>query len=250
MAIFFGIVFLGIAAGLFYAGRSQKDKATSMAATETSTAQLLGEIHKNILETLDAESLNQRCEIKGVIECDTPLTAPLSGKQCVAYAQMVTRQYEEEVTETDSDGNTETKTQRGHETVETTDQRVNFWVRDETGRTVVDPTEAELDMKQTGENYENEPDTLWSTNRRRTLGHTTTEHALEVGAEVYILGFLVDMQGQPVVARSRAGNERFLISWRREEELTSAAEGSRRGFEIGAYVCAALGVILLITGFL
>jgi hypothetical protein len=250
MAVFFGILFLGIAGGLFYAARNQKGKATSMAATETSTAQLLGDIHKNIVETLDAESLNERCEVKGVVECDAPLTAPLSDKPCVAYKKLVTRQYEEEVTETDSDGKQETKTQRGHETVESNDQRVNFWVRDETGRIMVDPTDAELDMQQTDERYDDERDSAWSTNRRRTLGHTTTEHALEVGTEVYILGFLVDVQGQPAITRPRTGKERFLISWRREEELSQAAEGSSRNFEIGAYVCAGLGVVLLIMGFL
>lgn len=251
-----GIIAIAVAIGLFFAARSHKGQAAIIAATETSTHQLLSEIHSNVVNSLGADALNQRCEIKGIIECDEPLSAPLSGTSCVAYRQVVSREYEEERTEMNQ-GKRETKVQRSSETVEDNDQRVKFWVRDATGRTLVDPIEARIDMKETGERYqsaeeaESDPSIFarvtTGTANRRTLGYRTRELTLGMGVEVYILGYAVDFQGQPMVARSRDKEGDFLISWKSEQELQRSAESSSRNFEIASYVVGALGLLLIVA---
>lgn len=245
--IIFGAIALVIAGILVFVARGQQHKLTTMSAAETYTAELLGELHQRIVSSLGSEALQQQCEVTGTIECEKPLKAPLSGIKCVAYTHTVTREYEEEVTETDKDGKRETRTQRGSETVESQDHRVNFWVRDATGRTLVDPTDAELDLPSTDERFEDADDTR--RRGRRTLGYQYREHALAVGKQVYVLGYAVDAQGQPCIARHPAkSNAKYLISWRSERELTRSAESGQRMANIAAIVSGVAGVVLIVIG--
>lgn len=244
--IIFGVIALIIAVILVFVARGQQRRLATMSAAETYTAELLGELHQRIVPTLGAEALQQQCELAGTIECDKPLTAPLSGTRCVAYTQRVTREYEEEVTETDDKGRRTTRTRRGSETVESHDKHVTFWVRDSTGRTAVDPRGAELDLPETEERFEKASD---GRGRRRTLGYRHEEHALAVGKQVYILGYAVDCQGQPRVARHpRDDKARFLISWRSEQELMRSAASGQRTANLGALGLGILGVVLVVIG--
>ena len=92
-----GIILLIIAAVCFFFARSQAGKLQAMNAADTYTAQLLKDIHGQVTGSLGAEALAQQCELEGMIECDTPLTAPLSATACVAYTRTVTREYEEQL---------------------------------------------------------------------------------------------------------------------------------------------------------
>src|SRR5262245_36022557 len=114
----FGILLLIVAASCYFIARSQSGKLQAMNATDTYSAQELRALHSQITSSLGADALAQACELEGVIECDTPLTTLLSRTACVAYTRTVTREYEEDVTETDQDGKTQTYTRRGGETVE------------------------------------------------------------------------------------------------------------------------------------
>jgi hypothetical protein len=248
MSILGGILII-VAVILFFVARGQKAKSTAMLVTETSTAQLLHDIHERIVSSVGADALTEQVELAGVVECDTPLKAPLSNTNCVAYRYVVTREYEEDVTETDDEGNRTTETQRGSETVQSDDQRVQFWVRDDSGRVRIDPTGAELDLKQTGEDYDKEHDVGYG--QRRTTGYQKQEHALAMGTQIYVLGCAVDFQGEPMVTRHPTDRSaKFLISWRSERELTAMAEGGSRNLNIAAGVTGALGVVLLLVGFL
>src|SRR5215211_7514205 len=122
--IFFGILFLAIALGCFFAARGQSSQLRAMSAADTFSSQELQELYNRVVPTLGGEALAQVCEVAGAIEADVALSAPLSGQACVAYIRTVTREYEEDVSSTDSDGKTTTTVTRRSETVENNQQRV------------------------------------------------------------------------------------------------------------------------------
>ena len=245
--IFFGILFLAIAIGCFFAARGQSRQLRAMSVADTFTSQMLQELYNRVVPTLGGEALAQVCEVAGTIEADAALSAPLSGKACVAYTRTVTREYEEDVASTDSSGKTTTTVARRSETVENNQQRVRFFVRDATGRVLIDPEQANLDMIETTNRFD--PAEPKPAERTRTLGYRYQEQALPFGTQVYVLGSVVDSGGQPMIARSpRDRKQRFMVSRRSERELTTAATGAARWLYYTAGGTGAVGLVLLVLG--
>ncbi len=245
MTILGGILLI-VAVILFFVARSQASRLHAMNAAETYTAQLLNEIHTKVTTDLDTAAFAQPCEVEGVIEADAALTGPLSNETCVAYTRIVTREYEEEVTEEDDEGKRETRMERGSERVESEDRRVNFWVRDATGRVLINPEGANLDMVETADRYEDAP-SGWG--KSRTLGYRYVEKALLPGTKVYILGCAVDFQGQPIIAQHpKDSKQHFFVSRKSERELAQSAAGTSRNLYYFSGVMGALGLVLLVIG--
>jgi hypothetical protein len=246
--IFFGIVLLLVSIGCYFAARAQAGRLRAIDATDTFTAQMLQELYSRVVPSLGGEALAQPCEVTGTIETDTPLTAPLSNSACVAYSYQVSREFEEDVTTTDSQGKTTTETQQRSETASSDERRTRFFVRDATGRVLIDPEEAEIDLADSGARFD--PAKTATLTRTRTLGHRHSEQSLAVGTQVYILGCVVDGQGQPMIARSpKDGKQKFLISRRSERELAGAAASAARNWYYGAAGSGALGVVLVFASF-
>lgn len=242
-----GILLLIIAVACYFIARSQSGKLQAMNATDTYTAQELHDLYTQITSSLGVDALAQPAEVEGIIECDEPLITSLSRTACVAYTRSVTREYEEDVTETDQQGKTTTRTQRGSETIESEERHTHFWVRDATGRTLIDPEAADLDLVETSNHFD--PAASPGRGRTRTLGQRLVEQALPVGTRVYVLGCAVDQQGQPVIARNpRDSKARFLISRKTERELAQSAASWSRNLRYTAYGSGALGVVLLVIG--
>lgn len=245
--VFGGILLLIVAVVSYFIARGQAGKLQAMNATDTYTAQMLSELHSRVTTSLGADALAQACEVEGVIECDAPLSAPLSKTACVAYTYTVTREYEEDVTSKDSEGKTSTRTDRNSETLESEDRRANFWVRDATGRTLVVPEGADLDLVETSNRFEAAPTLGYS--RRRDLGRRSVEQALAVGTRVYILGCAVDYQGQPAIGSSpKDSNARFMISRRTERELAQSAASWSRNLYYLAAGSGVVGLLLVVIG--
>lgn len=246
--IFIGVILLIVAVICFFIYRSESSKLRAMSATDTYTAQLLKDLHTRVVGTLGSDALAQACEVEGIIECSTPLTGPISKKPSVAYTYQVTREYEEEVTSRDSDGKTTRKTERGSETITSEDRRTNFWVRDATGQILVNPEGADLDLIEMANRFEDEPAQTMA--RRRTLGKRMTERALPVGTKVYILGFAVDHEGQPMITRDPRGKGLFIVSRKSERELMQSAESWSRNLRYVTIGSGVLGVLLVIIDLL
>jgi hypothetical protein len=245
--IFFGILFIVIAIGCFFAARGQSGRLRAMSAADTFSSQMLQELYNQVVPTLGGEALAQVCEVAGVIEADAALSAPLSGKACIAYTRTVTREYEEDVTSTDSEGKTSTTVARHSETVENNQQRMRFFVRDTTGRVLIDPEQANLDLIETTNRFD--PAQSKPGERTRTLGYRYQEQALPIGAQVYVLGCAVDGGDQPMIARSpRDLKQPFMISRRSERELTTAATSAARKLYYVAGGSGVVGLVLLILG--
>jgi hypothetical protein len=245
--VFIGILFILVAVALFFAYRNQQAKLRAIGATETSSAALLTQIHQQIVGSVGGDALAQVSEVSGVIECDTPLRGPVSGQALVAYRYSVSREYEEPVTRTNSEGKAETKIERGSETIESADKRTTFWLRDETGRVMVDPEGAEIEeMQELANRFEEANDPGLA--RRRNLGKRSRESGLPVGVRVFIFGTAIDRGGQLVIARGPKRDARFLITRKSERELVESGEGSARTLRLLAIVSGVIGVLSLIYG--
>ena len=245
--IIFGIILLLVAAGCWFAARGQVGRLRAINAADTFTAQMLLELYNRVVPALGGEALAQPCEVAGTIEADAPLIAPLSNTACVAYTYQVMREYEEDVTTTDSNGKTTTETQQRSETASSDERRTRFFVRDATGRVLIDPADAELDLIDSGTRFD--PAQQTTLTRTRTLGHRHKEQSLAVGTPVYILGCVVDGQGQPMIARSpKDHKQKFIISRRSERELAASAASAARYWYYGAAGAGALGLVLLVIG--
>lgn len=246
MLFVFAIILIGVAVICFFLARSERTKARAVQQTDTYQVQLLQQLHQRVRDTLGAEALAEQCEVAGVIESAAPLTAPLSRTPCVAYRYVVTREYEEEVSHTDSEGKTTTEMRRAAETVSSEERHTEFWVRDPTGRVLVDPERAEIDYASSGERYDQAHD---RGRRTRTLGHRHREESLAVGAQVFVHGCAIDRGGALVIAGNpRDDDQRFFISRSSEQELLRSAESSARLLVWVAAGSGALGLFLLVLG--
>jgi hypothetical protein len=247
--IFFGIVLLIVAVICFFAARGQSGRLRAMNAADTFTAQMLADLHGRVVASVGGDALCQPCEVAGTIDSDAPLRGPVSGTPCVAYVHTVTREYEEDVTSMDSEGKPKTETLRRSETLETNERRARFFVRDPTGRALVDPDGAELDLVDSGNRYDAAQPKAGE--RTRTLGYRHQERSLAIGAPIYVLGCAVDAGGQPAIARGpRDKKLKFLVSRTSERELASSAASSARWFYYATAGSGALGVVLLMLGLL
>lgn len=258
--MFGGIVLLIIAAVCYFFGRGQKNKLDSMNATDMYSSQMLTDLHQKVVQNLGGEALAETCEVEGVIECEVPLTAPLSGTPCVAYTLAVMREYEEDVTRTDANGVKTTSVQKSSESVESNTHKVDFWVRDETGRTLVRPEQADLDLVQTKEHFQpfaangtvldlgflKIPLPRGDGGRRRTIGYRSTETILETGIRVYVLGCASDYNGQPAIAYNERKKNKFIVSRRTERDLANSAAQWSRNLYFAASGTGLLGVLLVI----
>lgn len=242
--IFFGFILLAVAVGCYFGGRSQAGQLRTISATDTYSAQMAQDLFSQVVPTLGAEALAQACEVAGVIEAEPPLSAPLSGAPCVAYSLQVSREYEADVTTTDSNGAKKTTTERRSDTVESREQKVRFYVRDATGRVLVDAEGAELDLAGSIDRTDVPP----AHAPARTLGYRRVERMLPVGAQVYIMGTIVANAGTPMVARDPRGKHKFLISRRSEQELISDAKSAARWFYYAAGGAGGVGLVLLFVG--
>ncbi|HEU5086684.1 MAG TPA: E3 ubiquitin ligase family protein [Roseiflexaceae bacterium] len=242
--IVFGIILLVVGGLLFMVSRNEKSKLAAMTAADTYTTQMLADLHQRVTAGVGADALAQPVEVAGTIECDTPLTGPVSGKPCVAYTYTVSREYEEDVTEKNDEGKTVTTTKKSSETEKHESQRVPFYIRDDAGRVLLLPDGAELDMLSAGERFDHPAS---SGGRVRTLGWRHTEKALPVGTRVFVLGTAVDHQGAPAIAKNPKGGQ-FIVSRKTEQELASDTQGSAKGFNIAAIVSAAIGLVLVVVG--
>jgi hypothetical protein len=245
--IIFGIIFLIVAAGCFFAARGQARRLQAINAADTFSTQIILDLYNRVVPTLGGEALAQPCEVAGLIEADAPLAGPLSNTACVAYTHTVTREYEEDVTTTDQQGKITTETEQHSETVENDDRRVKFYVRDAAGRVLIDPTDAELDLVDSGTRFD--PATRTPAARTRTLGHRHQEQSLAVGTQVYILGCVVDGQGQPMISCGpESAKQRFIVSRRGERELANAAASAARNWYYATAGSSVLGLLLLLFG--
>lgn len=157
-------------------------------------------------------------EVVGTIECDAPLQAPYSEKLCVAYDYVVNEESERHIGRRGMRRGREIE----HHSTDLQDQRVpRFYIHDATGRLAVDTAGARLDLLETVARYEEfaglhgSEREIWREERALLLGH-----------RAYVLGYVADDGGQPVLrGHPRDAARRVLVSYRDERSFAAAVRG-------------------------
>lgn len=143
--------------------RDLRKQFAYFSSVERYTIAELEDLHRRAMATQGAGSFHRRCWVGGIVECDEPLVGPFSGKACVAYRLVEVQ-----------------PTSEGENYAEYQAQRVPFWLRDDTGRVLVDPRHGALNLPMS---------TTGSGQGRQA------EQALKVGQHIYVLGSVFDENG-------------------------------------------------------
>jgi hypothetical protein len=231
-----GALLLLVAAFCVTAALRGEDRLLAILDTPTSSALDIQAIHRN------NGAYGQACEVAGVVECDASLSGPLSEQACVAYSHMLTWEEWGKPGLFDKRSGTSDLVYRSGGT-EFDDRRApTFWVRDASGRVLVDPINAELDLQEIDARYE-VVTSGYGDSERRTRRE---EKGLPLGQPVYVLGYLGERQGQPVIQRHVGDpSKKFLISYRSEQALTRANRLRAAVFYFVAGISGSAGVLLI-----
>src|SRR5215213_11508078 len=231
-----GGLLLLIAAFCTAAALRGEDRLLAILDTPTSSALDIQAIHRN------NGAYGQACEVTGVIECDASLSGPLSGQMCVAYSHMLAWEEWGKPGIFDKRSGTSDLVYRTGGT-EFDDRRApTFWVCDASGRVLVDPINAELDLQPIDSRYE-VVTSGYGDSERRTRRE---EHGLPLGQSVYVLGYLGERQGQPIIQRHVSdSSKKFLISYRSEQALTRVNRLRAAAFYFVAGISGSAGVLLI-----
>lgn len=236
-----GVVLLVAAVVCAVLGWRRESGVLAIQDARTLTTAEVAERHR--YATHGAARFGEPVEICGVIECDTPLRAPYSETVCVAFDFTHIEEREQHVRGRGM--------RRGYE-IETygrdnhSRRAPRFWVNDGRGRVAVDPAGASLDMLETVARYESY--TGIGDNEREIWRQ---EWALPVGQRVYLLGYLLDDQGQPLIGRHPLDQGRpFLISHRDEAAFARSLRGRSYLFYLAGGLSGGLAVALMAVALL
>lgn len=263
-----GAVAFAIAGILLFLRRGQRDRLLEIKATRTSTARELAELSRDVADSMgQAGAFNQVSEVKGVVQCDSPLTSEISKQPCAYYSMTVSRRYQETYHEHDSQTNRQVRrTREGEESVSSNTQSVRFCVQDATGRIAVDPSGASIDAVKAVDRFEPGESLgaggtlsfgafsislgagLLGQEGRRTLGYHFQESVLPLGRPVYVLGEASDSTGSLMIQHPREKGKKFIISMKSEEELVRSAESAISWMLYGAVALAVVGLVLVAVG--
>lgn len=240
-----------------------KDKLLDIKATATSSAKDLIDLEKSIAEEIGPGGLAQLTELRGAARCEEPLTGEISGELCVYYSSSVQERYEEQYTETDSQGRVQHKTRTGSAQVSGNVQSVRFLIDDGSGSVAVEPAGANIDGRKVVDRYEpcqTGRTTIqigsfsipvgMSSAGRRILGYQFSETVIPVGAQVYVIGEATDKDGTLRVQRPSEKGRPFILSMKSKEEITRSKQSGITWMLAGAIVAAVGGAALLIAGIL
>jgi len=259
-----GIVLLVAAVVFFLIRQSQATKLAQVMSAETLTCAGVERFCKDMGEPV-GPSAGPQIGVKGTIEPKTALKAELSAQDCVCFKTQVERQWEEERWEDDPNEKSgrRLKTHTGTETVANNERLEPFYVRDTSGRVLVDPQGADIDWVKSVDRFEKgEPQAgafmlggvsiqiggvqLGGT-QRKTLGYRYHEWVLPAGRSVYVLGGATLRSGEPCLQRPAEPGRRFLVSTKSEEQIIASARTAILWLGILAGVCGAAGIALILA---
>ncbi len=220
LLLLFGAIMLW---GVWDEGRKKED----VKFLPTSSIGSLLTIHSNIRDNQREAlmTLFERCKISGIIDASESDEAAYE-RQPVLYKTRIKQK------------NTSGKIVQTHSNE---DWQSKFWVRDDTGRMLVDPLGATIE--------------LFRPQTTETKQEIRTERALRVGQPVCIMGWLTDFHGQPIIANkgSTEGgvvNAHYVITWRSPQALIEETSSTILALKILGPISVLLGSILIALGFM
>lgn len=265
--LIFGVVFIVAGAVCFYLKRSEEGTLMALSLTETYEVAKLKQLSQEINAEIGKGSFKQLVEVRGKIECDSPLCADISKEPCVYYKCNVRAEYEEEYFEEDPQTkNRVRKIRKEYETLSDINRDTYFYVNDGTGKIKINPAGAEIDCIKSVDRFEPATsfsgsrlsigdffldlgnDFLRSYERRRILGYHITEELFSLNKNVFVLGEISDSMGELMIGRSTEKNGRFIITNKSEDELRRESESGVKTYDIISKVCFVVGIIMVIYG--
>lgn len=237
--LLFAVIFLVVGGVLLYFRRSTQQQSALMSQTSTSNASDVSGLSPGTL-----------VEVKGTLRCEEPLTSEMAGERCAYYSATVTREYVEE-DHNDNDSGSD----RRSEVLSQVERFAPFTVEDESGRVAVNAEGAEMDVRQVVDRFERDADSGFSLggirinfgDSERTIGYRYKESLLPVDRPVYVLGTVQD-NGEIGAPPDRDKQQRFVVSYRSEEDLGRSLVKNVFWLGIGAIGAFVLGVLLLGIG--
>jgi E3 Ubiquitin ligase len=259
--IILGLIMIALGVLLLLLRRRTQARLRAITATPTSAIGEVLRLHQESAGARGAGSVGQLVEVTGMIQCDAPLTAELSGEPCVYYHMSVEERYEEQYEERDAQGRPQLRTRTDSTTVASTTQSTRFWVEDESGRIRVEPGDAEIQPQEALNRYEPFQDgammlrvgafsvALGTPAAGRTvLGHTYRESLLPLHRRVYIIGEAGDNDGALCIRKPGEQGQPFIVSLKSEEEIVSSGESSMGWYLGGVIASFVLGVVVVVAG--
>jgi hypothetical protein len=254
------LIAIGIGLLIFY--KKQGDKLFLLKVTETALVSNIEQEVKDVTEGMGEKgSFSKYTEVKGKVVCQNPLTSELANAKCVYYSMSITRKWEEQYTETDSQGRREQKTRQGSDTVASNVRHVPFFVQDNTGQIRVNPEGAEVTAEKAYSNFQPGDISGGSISignfrlnlsglslgsGRRTIGYDYQESVIPLDRDVFIIGEAADAGGALQIRKPTEKDKKFMISTKSEEELQRSIQGGMTGTLIGSVVCAVGGIALIV----
>jgi hypothetical protein len=255
-----GIVLLIVAAISFFIHRDQKNKSFSLKSARSVTVAELQHMAKEIAGEIGGGNWRDYVKIWGKIQVDPPLVSELKQEPCVYYSMSVTREYEETVTEKDSEGKTVRRTNRGSETVAQNKQSIPFQLQDSTGSITVDPEGAGIETVKVLDEFKPGHESggmisfgrfsrtlsMTSPGQRKTLGYRYCESLLPTGREVLVVGMISDDTGTLRLSQPIESGKKFIVSLKPYEALAkNADQGAKTAFYVAA-IAVGVGLLLVL----
>lgn len=266
--LWFGLLVAAIGGALLYFASRAADRVLHMKATDTSQIGTLKQLVDDVRKELGGgpSELREFVELKGVVACDHPLMAEMSGQPAAVVRSSVSRQIEELREERDSEGNTSTRWVSRTETVNNTSLDTPFWLDDGTGRIEVRPGGAKFTLQQVVDRFEPPASVergtsitfgsfsfatagmLGPSSRYRVKGYKFSEEILPIGQRVYALGEVSDTDDGFALHRSQDKDKPFVLSVKSEQEMVDAGMSQAKWMRYGGFGGIGLGVILALVG--
>lgn len=249
------------AVACFISARTEQSKYDAAVGLETSTTELLHELHRTATETAGKNSYSELVELDGTAHPapSGSLTAEISGTECVWYMQKVTRRYKEVYR--DSEGRR--KVRNKDEVVSRNRSRDPFLLRDETGEVTIVPStnvqsarKVVAEFRESNESRKGASISIGGFNLNLptgggdgdTIGYKYEEWVLTEGTRIYVRGEAVDRNGKLEV-RGPRGKDAMVISTKSEEEMLAEHKKKATLARLGTSGLAVAAVALLVAAF-
>jgi len=262
-----GIVLMLIGVIALVMARMAVGRVRTMTATQTTQLSDLLPGFESLREELGGgpSEMGKTVELKGIVECDDPLTAELSQKTAAIVQTSISRDVEVRRLHRDSHGHTSHRWVRETEHIHSDRSESPFFLNDGTGRVRIRPDGSSLDLAEVvdrfelANNVEQSSGTLslgsfsfsFSTtlgSDKRIIGYRFQESILPVGTELYVLGELSDTGDGLAVRDPAESGQTFIVSTKSEETLVRSGQSTAKWGKIGGISALAIGTIGTVVG--
>ncbi|MFN4067140.1 MAG: E3 ubiquitin ligase family protein [Thermosynechococcus sp.] len=252
-----------VAIALFLVQRHHHLKLRSLKLATSSTTADLHYLQQQVAQEIGSGSLREYVKVCGQIVADQPLISALKQVPCVHYRMRVSREYEETVSETESEGHTQWRTERRSTTISSNSQTIPFRLRDRYGEIEVDPRGADIETIQVLDEFRPANNTArlafgsfqvnvgsLTFGSGNTIGYRYQEWITPVDRQVLVVGMASDQTGTLRIERPTVKRQKFFVSLKPEDSLSQDTSHAVLYSTIGAAACGGLGVLLILLALL